>query len=82
MSQVQEFLQAVQNDPALAGQLSQATSREAAIQLAVELGKKSGYNFTVQEAEAAFKSTEELDEDQLDAVAGGTDFGTLVKSGK
>jgi predicted ribosomally synthesized peptide with nif11-like leader len=76
MSQLQEFLQLVQQDPQLQQQLSQIPDRESGIKLAVEYGQQKGFNFTTADVkvflEEHYQPADELSEEELEAVAGGS----------
>lgn len=65
-----QFLQQVQQDPSLQEKLGTASDKEQVSRLAVEFGKKMGLEFTT--AEVLDSMTGELEESELDAVAGGT----------
>lgn len=64
------FNEKLQSDDALQGKVSAATSGEPAENLAnvIEIAAGAGFDFSGEELKAA---TSELDDDQLDAAAGG-----------
>ncbi len=76
MSQLQEFLQLVQQDAQLQQELSQVADKESGIKLAVEYGKQKGFNFTTADVRAFleehYQPVDELSEEELEAVAGGS----------
>jgi predicted ribosomally synthesized peptide with nif11-like leader len=65
-----KFMQQVQLDPSLQQKLAAAPDKEQASRLAVELGAQLGWEFTVAEV-LDLDYSGELDESQVDAVAGG-----------
>ncbi len=65
-----QFIQQVQQNPSLQQKLAAAPDKEAKSRLAVELGKELGLEFN--EAQVLdLDYSGELDESELDAVAGG-----------
>jgi predicted ribosomally synthesized peptide with nif11-like leader len=64
-----QFMQQVQQDPLLQQKLAAAPDKEQASRLAVELGTQLGLEFTT--TEVLNSMTGELEESELDAVAGG-----------
>jgi predicted ribosomally synthesized peptide with nif11-like leader len=65
-----QFMQQVQQNPSLQQKLAAAPDKEQASRLAVELGREMGLEFN--EAEVLDSMTGELEESELDAVAGGS----------
>ncbi len=65
-----KFMQQVQLDPSLQQKLAAAPDKEQASRLAVELGAQLGLEFTKAEV-LDLDYSGELDESELDAVAGG-----------
>jgi predicted ribosomally synthesized peptide with nif11-like leader len=76
---VNQFLQKVAEDPQLQEELAQALEADNDRQAAADLATKHGYQFTpdelwaeIQNRQSEFQqSTDELSEDELEAVAGG-----------
>jgi predicted ribosomally synthesized peptide with nif11-like leader len=79
---VNQFLQKVSEDNSLQEELAKALDSENDRQAATDLGAKHGYMFTpdelgteIQNRQGVFQqnqSSEELSEEELEAVAGGT----------
>jgi predicted ribosomally synthesized peptide with nif11-like leader len=67
---LEKFMQQVQLDPSLQQKLAAAPDKEQASRLAVELGAELGLEFTLAEV-LDLDYSGELDESELDAVAGG-----------
>ncbi len=67
-----KFMQHLQQDPSLQQKLAAAPDKEQASRLAVELGAELGLEFTT--TEVLDSMTGELEESELDAVAGGVFF--------
>ncbi len=67
---LEKFMQQVQLDPSLQQKLAAAPDKEQASRLAVELGAQLGLEFTLAEV-LDLDYSGELDESELDAVAGG-----------
>ncbi len=65
-----KFMQHLQLDPSLQQKLAAAPDKEQASRLAVELGAELGLEFTLAEV-LDLDYSGELDESELDAVAGG-----------
>ncbi len=65
-----KFMQHLQLDPSLQQKLAAAPDKEQASRLAVELGAQLGLEFTLAEV-LDLDYSGELDESELDAVAGG-----------
>ncbi|MGL5804335.1 MAG: Nif11-like leader peptide family natural product precursor [Xenococcaceae cyanobacterium] len=71
---VNQFLQKVSEDTSLQSKLAQILNSENACQEATNLGSKHGYMFTPDEIETEiqnYQNSEELNEEELEAVAGG-----------
>ena len=74
---VNQFYQEVMQEPALLQQFQSAPDQESLVNIAVEVGQQKGYSFTTSEVEQALAAqnaaseTEELSDEQLEAVAGG-----------
>ena len=77
---VKQFYQVVVQDPALQQQFQSVSDEESLVHLAVEVGQQQGYSFTPDEVMQAITiaqaSTDtsgmtELDDEQLESVAGG-----------
>ena len=81
VEQVKAFFDKVKSDSALAQKLKDAqaaytgdtSDKDAAIAaVVIPVAAEAGFNFTVEDFNAAFEAEEgELSEDELDAVAGG-----------
>ena len=67
-----QFMQQVQQNPSLQQKLAAAPDKEQVSRLAVELGGEMGLEFTT--TEVLDSMTGELEESELDAVAGGTEM--------
>ena len=72
---VEGFYKKVMKDPGLQEKFKAATTEDAFIKLAVDLGAKNGFSFTAEEARARMseeaKGGSQLSERQLESVAGG-----------
>ena len=73
---VEEFYQVIKNSEELQQQLANTQDQDSFNELAVELGKENGYDFTVEEVNSfvRFKSNNinvELQDEDLALVAGG-----------
>ncbi len=73
-----QFLQILQQDRQAQDSLKKATDQEGFVNLAVQLGKQKGFNFTSKDlkamlAQALAPISEELSDDELACVAGGGD---------
>ena len=72
---VNQFLTKVGEDQQLQAELAQAMEAENDRQAATELGAKHGYDFTPEELGSEIanrQSADELSEEELEAVAGGS----------
>jgi predicted ribosomally synthesized peptide with nif11-like leader len=88
---VKEFYNYVLTKPELQSKInevSQKNDKEEYVNLAVKLGQENGYNFNAADVESAIyeaiNPSEELSDEQLEAVAGGTgkpDMGSSVGAG-
>ena len=70
IEQAQAFMEKVQNDEDLAKRLSEAQDNESKL----EIARQEGFEFDLEQAK---KATEEIDDTQLDSVAGGA-FGCNI----
>lgn len=80
---LEKFKQQVLQDPTLADQFKTVTSPDAFANLAVQVGQQLGYSFTVEDVKAALaqqssSGSPELSDTQLEAVAGGNQYGATV----
>jgi predicted ribosomally synthesized peptide with nif11-like leader len=66
-----KFMQQVQLDPSLQQKLAAAPDKEQASRLAVELGREMGLEFNEAQVLVDLDYGGELDESELEAVAGG-----------
>uniref|UniRef100_B8HQG7 Nif11 domain-containing protein n=1 Tax=Cyanothece sp. (strain PCC 7425 / ATCC 29141) TaxID=395961 RepID=B8HQG7_CYAP4 len=76
---LEQFKQQVLQDPTLAEQFKAASSPDEFVNLAVQLGQQLGYSFTAEDIQTALSEQsatgqpQELDDSQLEAIAGGGD---------
>ena len=83
---VEEFYQVIKNSEELQQQLANTQDQDSFNELAVELGKENGYDFTVEEVNSfvRFKSNNinvELQDEDLALVAGGKKKTCPLKTG-
>lgn len=77
---LEQFKQQVLQDPTLSEQFKAASSPDEFVNLAVQLGQQLGYSFTAEDIQTALSEqsaagqTQELDDSQLEAIAGGSDL--------
>jgi predicted ribosomally synthesized peptide with nif11-like leader len=76
MSNLEQFYTFVQNNQELQEQLGATEDRESFNELAVQLGQKNGYTFTVKDVDTFInqktqEENAELSDQELEAVAGG-----------
>jgi predicted ribosomally synthesized peptide with nif11-like leader len=77
-----DFYKATQSDAALQQKLKAAPDKDSYLNLIVQSGKERGYDFTRQDVVSAFEASnakrtggsKELDDQQLESVAGGFAF--------
>lgn len=72
---LEQFREQVLQNPDLAEQLKAVSSPDEFADLAVQLGQQMGYNFTAEEVKAAVaqhSTSTELNDAQLESIAGGT----------
>lgn len=73
---VEDFYQVIKNSEELQQQLANTQDQDSFNELAVKLGKKSGYDFSVEEVNSFVKfktqsANAELRDEELELVAGG-----------
>lgn len=85
---IEQFSQEVMQDPTVQHRLQSAPDQESLVNSAVAIGQEKGYSFSTKEVEewlAANQSTlnsgDELNDAQLEAVAGGKGGGGKKKGG-
>ena len=88
MSQVQEFFNKVESDSIVTEEYKtlllscKELSKDEAIQKVIGFAQEKGYTFSVEDIEsfAKAKESDELSEEDLDAVAGGLSLGLVIKA--
>ncbi|WP_319423532.1 Nif11-like leader peptide family natural product precursor [Pleurocapsa sp. FMAR1] len=71
---LEQLRQEVAQYPALQERLNQASDNDSLIALITEVGQEKGYSFTRQEVEEyinEMNTSQEISEEQLEAIAGG-----------
>lgn len=74
-AKLEQFNQEIEQNSALQERLNQAKDKESVIAVVTEIAQEKGYNFTKQEVEEyvdQLASEQEVSEEQLESIAGGT----------